>query len=118
MLFRSNQALQLTVYFEGQEVDEYLTVFNALSANYKPNKNLALKFTSSFFRTLESETYDILGQYWLDELERDLSSENFGDIAFNRGVGTFLNHGRNFLDAYIFNTQHRGVLYKGKTTFL
>lgn len=113
-----NQGLQLTVYFDGQEVDQFTTYFGAFATNYRPNKNLNLKFIASGFRTKESETFDILGQYWLDELERDLSSDDFGDIAFNRGVGTFLNHGRNYLDALIYNAAHKGILYKGKTTFL
>lgn len=103
-----NQALRLTVYFEGQEIDRFSTYFGAFNVNYKPRKNLQLKFITSAFKTKEEETFDILGQYWLDELERDLSKENFGNVAFNRGIGTYLHHARNYLDALVFNAEHKG----------
>ena len=35
------------------------------------------------------------GQYYIDQLEADFGKDNFGQVAFNRGVGTFLNNGRN-----------------------
>ena len=44
-----NDALRLTIYFEGQEVDRFNTYFGAFSGNYKPQKNLNLKFTFYFF---------------------------------------------------------------------
>lgn len=103
-----NQALRLTVYFDGQEIDRFSTYFGAFTTNYKPQKNTQLKFITSVFKTQESETFDILGQYWLDELERDLAKENFGDVAFNRGVGSYLHHARNYLDALVFNVDHKG----------
>ena len=31
----------------------------------------------------------LIGEYRLDELERDLSSDQYGDVAYNRGVGAF-----------------------------
>ena len=104
-----NQALQLTVFFEGQEVDAFETYTGALGLNHRSTDDRTLlKFTGSIFRTFETETFDILGQYWLDELERDLGSESFGEVAFNRGVGSFLNHARNTLDATVANFQHKG----------
>jgi len=103
-----NEALRFTVFFEGQEVTSFETFFGALSTDYKPNNATRLKFTASAFRTFEDETFDILGQYFLDELERDLGDDEFGDIVRNRGVGTFLEHGRNRLDATVYSFQHRG----------
>ena len=50
-----NEALKLTIYFEGQELDKYGTYFGALSSIYQPNKNLQLQFTSSAFRTLSKK---------------------------------------------------------------
>jgi hypothetical protein len=113
-----NEGLRLTVYFDGKEIDEYFTALGAFSLNYQPTSKIKLKFTVSSFTTKESETFDILGQYWLDELERDISSDNFGDIAFNRGIGTFLNHGRNYLDARILNFAHNGKYYGKSNTLL
>ncbi len=106
------QALRLTIFFEGQEVTDFETYFGAITNTYKPNPNLELKLIGSAFRSFETETFDILGQYFIDELERDLSNDNFGDVAFNRGVGSYLNHARNYLDATVANVQHRGKLLK------
>jgi hypothetical protein len=109
-----NQPLRFTVYFEGQEKTLFDTWFGALDLNVKPNKNLRLKFTTSAFRTFESERFDILGQYRLGELERDQSSDQFGEVVRDLGVGTFLEHARNDLDATVFTAAHRGFLkHKG-----
>ncbi|MCB0428734.1 MAG: carboxypeptidase-like regulatory domain-containing protein, partial [Flavobacteriales bacterium] len=102
------QALQLRVFFEGQEVDEFDTYFGALAVNIKPDKKTKLRFIGSAFQTFESETFDILGQYYLGELETDYGKDNFGDVAFNRGVGSFLNHARNYLDATVITGEHKG----------
>ncbi len=111
------QALRLTIFFEGQEVTDFETWFGAITNTYKPNKNLSLNLTTSAFRSFETETLDILGQYFIDELERDLSSSSFGDVAFNRGVGSYLNHARNYLDATVLNVQHRGKYIKDNGTW-
>lgn len=103
-----NEALKLRVYFEGQESDQYQTYFGALSTTYSPNLKTKLTFTSSAFRTLESESFDILGEYWLYELDNNLGSDNFGDIKFDRGVGKFIEHARNELEANVINIQHNG----------
>lgn len=103
-----NEALRFTVFFEGQELTSFETFFGALSTEYKPNNDTRLKFTASAFRTYENETFDVLGQYFLDELERDLGDDNFGNVVRNRGIGSFLDHARNRLDATVYNFQHRG----------
>ena len=103
-----NEALKLTIYFEGQEVDKYETYFGALSTIYQPNTELQLQFTSSAFQTFEQENFDILGEYWLYQLDNNLGSENFGNIAFDRGVGKYINHARNSLNATVINFSHKG----------
>jgi hypothetical protein len=103
-----NEALKLTIYFEGQERDKYETYFGALSTIYQPNTGLQLQFTSSAFQTFEQENFDILGEYWLYQLENNLGSEDFGDIAFDRGVGKYINHSRNSLNATVANLSHKG----------
>jgi hypothetical protein len=104
-----NKAYNATVYFEGQEVDRFLTTTGALVANYHPGDRLNLKFIASAFNSQEEETYDILGQYYLNELERNLGSENLGDSVLNIGVGTFLNHARNYLNANVYSLEHKGA---------
>lgn len=104
-----NQALSATVYFEGQEVDKYVTSTGALVANYHPGDRLNLKFIASAYHSSEEETYDIRGDYYLNELERDLGSESLGDSILNLGTGTFINHARNYLDATVYSFEHKGA---------
>lgn len=111
-----NEALRFTVFYEGQEITEYETYMGAISLSNEPNDNLKLKFISSIYETHESEYFDVLGEYRLDELERDLGSDEYGDVAFNRGVGAFLNHARNRIDATVFNAYHKGRLIKYNQT--
>ncbi len=103
-----NEALKLTIYFEGQELDKYETYFGALSSKYHPSTKLQLHFTTSGFITFEEENFDILGEYWLYQLDNNLGSENFGNIAFDRGVGKYINHARNSLNANVINFSHKG----------
>ncbi|MDG1475579.1 MAG: carboxypeptidase-like regulatory domain-containing protein [Vicingaceae bacterium] len=113
-----NQALQLSVFFDGQEIDQFQTYFGAISNTFTPKAGTELKFITSAFSTLEDESFDIEGAYRINELERDLSSDEFGDVKFNRGIGSFLDHSRNTLDAYVLNTEHKGKKIKGNhTTF-
>lgn len=103
-----NEALQFKVYFDGQELTQYQTYFNALSATFKPRDSLQLKLIASAFKTNESERFTVQGQYYINELETDFGSSNFGNVAYNRGIGTFLNNGRNYLNAWVLNTEHKG----------
>lgn len=113
-----NNALGFRVYFDGQEKDLFTTYFGAFSANYKPKSNLNLKFIASAFNTTESETYDIQGQYYLNELDKEMGSDNLGDSLMNIGVGTFLNHARNYLNAQVFNVYHKGQYLKNNHNVL
>lgn len=113
-----NQALQLQIYFDGQEVDTYETGQAALSAIYHPNSRLQMKFITSAYKTSEDETYDIMGQYYIDELENDFGKSTFGQVKSNLGVGTFLNHARNYLDATVVNGEHKGTYVMGKNILL
>ncbi len=101
--------LNTTIYFDGQEVDDFQTYLGALSANYHPNNALNLKFIASAYVASERVTYDILGDYYLNQLERDMSSEEYGDSILNLGTGSFLNHARNYLNSTVYNFAHRGA---------
>ncbi len=105
-----NQALQLRVFFDGSEIDKFINYMGAFTTHYKPNENLSLKLIVSSFRTDESETFDITGQYWIGELETDQSKSTFGELVTSRGVGTYQNHARNYLDATVSAIEHRGIL--------
>ena len=114
-----NEALRFTVYYEGQENTQYKTYMGALSLQHKTTEKLSLNYFISTFNTDETEYFDLLGEYRLDELERDLSSDQYGDVAYNRGVGAFLNHARNQLKANVINFYHKGdfINKKQKTSW-
>jgi hypothetical protein len=110
-----NDAKRFTVYFEGQEADRYETESGALSATYRPSDKLKLKLITSAYHTDEQENFDILGQYFLDQLEADPGKANFGNVTFNLGIGSFLNHARNRLEAQVYNVEHKGERVGDKT---
>ena len=103
-----DEPIALSVFYEGQEKDEYATYFGALKSVYEVNENFTLKFIGSAYHTIEQEYFDILAQYALGEVDGNLGSENFGSVTFSEGVGSQLNHGRNNLDALIFNGEIKG----------
>jgi hypothetical protein len=103
-----NQALSFRVYFQGQEVSLFRTMTGATSLEYKPNRKTKLNFYASVFNTDEAERFDVLGQYYINELENDPAKENFGDSVNTIGIGSFLNHARNRLQATIVSVYHTG----------
>ncbi len=106
-----DQALNLRIYYDGNERDEFETYLGAFTTNYNPNENISLKLILSAFQTLEQETYDIQGQYYLNELDNTIGSDTYGDSIMNIGVGTFLNHARNYLTATVYSIAFKGGYY-------
>lgn len=105
------EALRFKVFFEGREIDEFTTFMSSIKL--ERNKNHFSNWLSiSLHRTVEKETFDILGQYYLDVLENDLGKDDFGQVAYNKGVGSFLNHGRNQLDGWITNIKYEASYKK------
>ena len=111
-----NEALKLRIYFEGQESDKYNTYFAAFNSKFSPNLKTKINITTSAFKTIESESFDILGEYWLFQLDNNLGSDNFGDVKFDRGVGKFINHARNNLEATVINTTLNGHYIANENT--
>ena len=107
------EPLELNVYYDGKEENNYLTLFNALSLDYKLNNAWSFKGTMSSYNTQEEEYYDISASYNLGEVDANIGSDNFGEVNFSQGIGSQLNHARNDLDALINNVQIRGT-YKKK----
>lgn len=102
-----NEAYKFRVYFEGQEVDRFENYMGALSASWKPGKNLNLKLIGSAFSSLESEAYDILGQYWIGKLESNTGNGDYAEVVEAIGVGSYLDHARNYLEANVYSIEHR-----------
>ncbi len=81
------------VYFDGREKDIFRTLFGTLSISRHFGPNTSLSLLASAFHTKEQETYDTQGQYWLDDTQ----------TSTNLGVGTYMEHARNYLTADVQN---------------
>ena len=86
------------VYFDGQEKDVFRTLFGTIGITRHFSKDTNIKLQTSAFHTKESERYDIMGQYWLDDSQ---SSENLG-------VGTYMEHARDYLTADVMSLKLTG----------
>ncbi len=104
----ANEAYSFRIYFDGQEQTRFQTMLGGLALKWKASKRTKLDFYASAFNTDEREYFDIQGQYYINELETDPSKEEYGDSIAVLGVGTFLNHARNRLNATIFSLYHNG----------
>lgn len=104
----AQEAYSFVVYFEGQEQTRFLTMMGGTSLKWEVNKKTNLDFYATAFNTREREYFDILGQYYINELESDPSKEAFGDSIAVLGVGSYLSHARNKLIGSIYNVYHRG----------
>ncbi len=109
---------QFTVFFDGQETDRFITALGALSLNYTPSPGIKLQMISSVFQSDETENFDILGRYLLERVETDFGSDDFGQATGTPlGVGSFHNHARNYLNAIVWNLEHKGVIKDDYNTF-
>ena len=108
-------AKQIRAAFEGQERDEYNTFMSGLGGVFtSDNQKLSLKILSSIFLTSEVESFDIIGEYFIGEVETEFSSEDFGEVVSEYGVGTYHRWARNNLNAVIGNVAFKGFLDQGK----
>ena len=82
---------EFKVYFGGREEDQFRTWFGALTLDYDIDDNNRITLNASAYRTDEEETFDIISQYWLNDVDEDK----------NMGVGTYMEHARNFLTASV-----------------
>lgn len=108
-----NQALRLTVFFEGQQISRYLTSTNAMTLAYK-DKSKEVKWINTWIRSREEERFTIDGLYRIDALEKDLSKSNFGETSYTLGVGSYLQNARNRLDVDIYRTEAKLTVFNGK----
>lgn len=103
-----NNTLQLKIFYEGQEVDKFQSGMGAVIFCYRPTSSLTMNLFSANYLTHEQETFDLLGQYYLNELDNQLGSTTYTDSLINVGIGGFLNHARNYLDARIHTIATNG----------
>ncbi|MCD8453960.1 TonB-dependent receptor [Tenacibaculum finnmarkense genomovar ulcerans] len=110
--------LELIVYYQGQEKDEFKTLFGAFSSDYQVNDALKITGTISSFNTQEEEYFDIAAAYKLSEItkasENSENNQNFEEVTFAQGIGSQINHARNDLDALIRTIEFKATLKDGK----
>ncbi len=93
----SEDVKSFTVYFDGYEKDKFQTYFAAGAATYKFNdKGTDITLQASGYRTDELVSYDIHGEYWLDQAGQEL------------GVGKYHEHERTRLKMNVMDLSLRG----------
>lgn len=75
------------VYFDGQEEDLFRTLYGTFQVKRRTGDRSWLTASFSAFSTKERETYDIQGQYWLDNTLEQTQLD----------VATYMTHARNLL---------------------
>lgn len=78
------------VYFEGWEKDRFNTATVALNATRTISDISNIRFNLSAFSSNESESYDILGEYWLEDNR-------------STAIGAYLQHGRNRINSKVMS---------------
>lgn len=111
------EAKQLTVYFDGKESTRFRVGNAAFTFAYKPDYNSSHKLIFSFYNTKETENFDVTGQYYLGDIESDLSNPDFGQVVNTVGVGSFMNHARNRLEASVYNVETKSKIFRAGKKF-
>ena len=103
------EAHRITIYFDGKESSKYNTTLGAFTINFSPNEDINLKLIASTYSAIESENYDIQGQYWIGLLETNPGNEQSGNVISNQGIGSYIEHARNDFYSQVFNIDHKGA---------
>lgn len=101
----SSDTKKFKVYFDGEEKDKFETFLGALQANYRYNAASDFTLGVSGFLTNEFVSYDISGEYWLDQA----GTSGEGGIGGELGVGKYMEHSRNRLKASVIQGLLRGT---------
>jgi hypothetical protein len=101
----STNAKSFMVYFDGHEKDKFQTFFGALSMEYRLNKGTAFTLQGSGYQTNELVSYDIHGEYWLDEAGTGGEEGIGGEL----GVGKYHEHARNRLKLNVYDLSLKGT---------
>ena len=96
------------VYFDGKEQDLFNTIFGTVKLSRKIGDHSDISLAYSTFSTRERETFDIQGQYWLDD----------AIVGQQLAVGTYMEHARNLLTSKTQTLKLNYQLKAGKHTML
>lgn len=104
----SENAKSFKVYFDGSEKDKFETYLGSLSVNYRHNKATSFSLGLSGFLSNELVSYDISGEYWLDQAGTGGPEGIGGEL----GVGKYMEHSRNRLKSSMIQ-----AFLKGQTRY-
>jgi hypothetical protein len=105
--------LRLSVGFQGQDISSYGTGLGAFVAEHRPNSKLRIKYIATAFRTVEAELFEVEGGYYLSDVNTNFGSEGYNETVFDRGIGSFYRHGRNYLQGTVLALEQRGDWFPG-----
>lgn len=109
-----NETKRLRVFFEGREQLYYTTGMGAVQFKHFFNSKTETRVTVSLFATQEDERFDVVGAYFLNEVDNQLGSETFGEDVSNLGVGAYQNYARNKLTGRVGYAEWRLMRYTKK----
>lgn len=101
---------QFKVYFDGSENDLFETYLGSMSVLYKHSRNTNLMLGASGFLTNELVSYDISGEYWLNQAGTGGEQGVGGEL----GVGKYMEHSRNRLKASVLRLFAKGETKIGR----
>lgn len=100
----SQDAKSFRVYFDGAERDKFETYLGALTVNYRHNKATSFSLGIGGFLSNELVSYDISGEYWLDQAGTGGPEGVGGEL----GVGKYMEHSRNRLKSSVLSVNFKG----------
>ena len=95
---------QFKVYFDGEERDRFETYLASFTTTYNINRASNLEFSLAGFQSNELVSYDISGEYWLNQAGTAGEETIGGEL----GVGKYMEHSRNRLRASVFQMALKG----------
>lgn len=101
----SEDAKSFKVYFDGEEKDKFETYLASLSATYRHNKATSFTLGLAGFLANELVTYDISGEYWLDQA----GTAGTDGIGGELGIGKYMEHSRNRLKTSVIQVSLKGT---------
>lgn len=100
----AEDAKRFKVYFDGHEKDKFETYFGAVTLDWLPSRSTRLSLIGSGFLSNELVSYDISGEYWLDQAGTSGDDAVGGEL----GVGRYHEHARNRIKASVLALELKG----------
>ena len=94
---------KMYVAFDGKERNKTLSMLGAIWNQWTFDENTKLKLTVSSFKSVESESHDVISYYRLNEMQTSGDKTKMDSVK-NLAVGSYFKHARNELDANVIST--------------